>query len=203
MKRIQGIVFDFGGVISMRQDPAFYAWVKARWGWTRQEILRGWGRYRSAVDGGTLSAAEMYLRIAVDLECALSAEEAKLLQDADYRSWAIPNHETFQWAQDLKANGYEIGILTNMPEDFIPYFDAIAKEFRALAKAELISGIERMVKPNAEIYDLMQQRMALPAEQLLFLDDTLPNVEAARRCGWQAAQFTTVAAARALVERLR
>jgi FMN phosphatase YigB (HAD superfamily) len=42
----------------------------------------------------------------------------------------------------------------------------------------------------------------LPAAELLFFDDHLPNVLAARAAGWQAVHFTGVAAAeQALRER--
>ena len=45
------------------------------------------------------------------------------------------------------------------------------------------------VKPEAAIYEQAQQRIGLPAQQLLFIDDRQENVLAARAQGWQAVQL--------------
>ncbi len=42
------------------------------------------------------------------------------------------------------------------------------------------------VKPEARIYEQAQGKIGLPAQALLFVDDRLENVEAARALGWQA-----------------
>ena len=46
-----------------------------------------------------------------------------------------------------------------------------------------------MIKPQPEIYDLLIERYQLVPEECVFLDDTLPNVEAARRAGMHAIHF--------------
>ena len=89
-----------------------------------------------------------------------------------------------------------------MPSSFIPWFDRCARDFRALADAEVISGLERIVKPNPEIYALMARRMALPPAELFFLDDTQANVDAARACGWHAERFLSVPQAKAALASL-
>ncbi|MEM6334237.1 MAG: HAD-IA family hydrolase [Planctomycetota bacterium] len=41
-------------------------------------------------------------------------------------------------------------------------------------------------KPNRDIYDHAAALLALPSDQLVFFDDTEPNVTAARQAGWHA-----------------
>ena len=41
MKTIQGIVFDFGGVISKAQDATFFPEVRHLTGWSREEVWDG------------------------------------------------------------------------------------------------------------------------------------------------------------------
>lgn len=194
--KIQGVVFDFGGVISSVQAPEYFAVVKAQTGWDRASVLEGWAHHRRLLDADTIGPEELYRRMAADLGQTLSEETIRILVKADYDSWSSLNEATYAWAQELKAAGYRIGILTNMPSSFIPWFDRCAGVFRQLADAELISGLEHMAKPQPEIYALMAQRMALPPSELFFMDDTLRNVEAAQACGWHAAQFTSVDEAR-------
>lgn len=197
MSELKGVVFDFGGVISAPQDPSFFAEVEKRLGLSREETLAGWARYRSELDRGTRSAEELYRLIAADHGLAPSAETLAALARADYDSWAHGNVATLLWARELKVAGWRVGILTNMPPDYGPWFDRAARDFRALADAELISGEVHLVKPEPAIYALMAERMGLPAHALCFLDDTLRNVEAARACGWAGIHFQRVAQARA------
>ena len=89
--------------------------------------------------------------------------------------------------KDLKAAGKKIGILSNMSEDFRDrLFVPRCAEYIALADAVIISGAERLVKPNRPIYDLAARRLGLTPHELLFLDDTEANVTAARRWGWRS-----------------
>ena len=202
MNTIHGIVFDFGGVISQAQDAAFFPAVNALTGWTRGQVLDGWKAHRRKLDADDLDAQGLYRQIAGDLGQTLPQATLDALAKLDYDSWSIPNPETLAWARGLKAAGLRIGILTNMPSSFIPWFDRCARDFRALADAEVISGLERIVKPNPEIYALMARRMALPPAELFFLDDTQANVDAARACGWHAERFLSVPQAKAALASL-
>ena len=55
---------------------------------------------------------------------------------------------------------------------------------------QIISALERMVKPNREIYELLLNRFHLRAEECLFIDDLQANVDAAKESGIQAVRFT-------------
>ena len=46
-----------------------------------------------------------------------------------------------------------------------------------------------MIKPDPAIYDIALRRLDAKPETTLFLDDYLPNVEAARDLGMAAVQF--------------
>lgn len=197
MIRIRGIVFDFGGVISEPDLPGFFTRTNGLTGWTQEQVLAGWKRHRAGLDRDEIPVAELYRRIAADLNTPLADDLLHAIGRLDYEAWSPPNPETFVWAQELKAAGFRIGILTNMPTEFLPWFDRCAAPFRALADAEVISGEEHLIKPEPAIYARMAERMGLAGEELFFLDDSPVNVDAARACGWQAHRFTTVAAARA------
>jgi len=50
----------------------------------------------------------------------------------------------------------------------------------------IFSGDVKMIKPQREIYQLLATRYRLVAAQTVFIDDSLPNVVAARALGWHA-----------------
>lgn len=91
--------------------------------------------------------------------------------------------------KQLKAKGYRIGILTNMPPSFAVRFKKVFADFLAVADAVVISGEEGMFKPQRRIYELLRERIGLPAEELCFVDDVEGNCEGARRAGWHAVRY--------------
>lgn len=54
----------------------------------------------------------------------------------------------------------------------------------------VISGGVGLRKPDPEIYALAAERLRLPPEQILFVDDLAPNVRAAAAAGMVGIQHT-------------
>ena len=188
-----GVVFDFGGVISVSPMEGWelYPFCAAR-GVDRTTVAAGWKRYRHLWDGGFISFDEMYRRIFADAGVEISAVDLEELWEIDAVGW-IRNlrPETLDLMRMLKAQGKKLGILSNMSPDFYDrLFVPRAADYRALADVEVISGLEKLYKPERPIYDLTQRRMGLSPDRLLFLDDTPVNVHAARSYGWQAEVYS-------------
>ena len=187
--QVDGVVFDFGGVISVspREGWSLYPFCAAR-GVGRAAVDAGWARYRHLWDGGFISFEEMYRRMFADAGVGISDADVAELWEIDAVAWIRDlRADTLELMRALKARGRRIGILTNMSPDFHErLFVPRAAAYRALADAEVVSGLERLYKPERPIYDLMASRMGLPPGRLLFVDDTPANVEAARGYGWQA-----------------
>jgi putative hydrolase of the HAD superfamily len=59
----------------------------------------------------------------------------------------------------------------------------------------------RARKPDHAAFERAAERLALPPDQLLLLDDSDVNVQAARQCGWQAECVTGAGEMRAAIER--
>ena len=188
-----GVVFDFGGVISVSPMEGWelYPFCAAR-GVDRTTVAAGWKRYRHLWDGGFISFDEMYRRIFADAGVEISAADLEELWEIDAVGW-IRNlrPETLDLMRMLKAQGKKLGILSNMSPDFHDrLFVPRAADYRALVDVEVISGLEKLYKPERPIYDLTQRRMGLSPDRLLFLDDTPVNVHAARSYGWQAEVYS-------------
>ena len=185
-----GVVFDFGGVISVSplKDWPLYPYCAAK-GVDRAAMDRGWKNYRHLWDGGFIPFEELYRRIFMDAGCPPpNAATLADLWELDAVGWIrVLRQATLELLRRLKAEGKKVGILSNMSPDFYErLFVPRAAAYRALADAEVISGLVKLYKPDKPIYDLTAQRMGLTPERLLFLDDTASNVEAARRYGWQS-----------------
>jgi 2-haloacid dehalogenase len=103
--------------------------------------------------------------------------------------------------RELYAAGAPLYAITNFGAEFWAAFRPTAPIFD-LFRDIVVSGQERLVKPDPAIYALAARRFGHAPSRMLFVDDNLSNVEGARACGWQAHHFQDAPALRAeLVER--
>ena len=93
-----------------------------------------------------------------------------------------------QLARRLMANGYTVVGLTNCPDDGFDDLCATWGIFEGFDDV-VVSGREKLVKPDPAIFHLTLERAGHPAEAVAFLDDSLRNVEAARALGIHAIHF--------------
>ncbi|MBT1175309.1 HAD family phosphatase [Bifidobacterium sp. LC6] len=97
---------------------------------------------------------------------------------------------------DLKSHGYGVWGLTNWShETFHLAFEKFPR-IEQLLDGTVVSGVEKMHKPNADIYELALQRFDLQAEQCVFFDDTAKNVVGANEVGIHGILFEGAIAAR-------
>ena len=75
--------------------------------------------------------------------------------------------------------------------------------FLDLFKDIVVSGDEKLIKPDAAIFEPCLKRNKLHAAECLFIDDSLTNVEGAEAVGMKAHHFTTPENLRAELKRLK
>ncbi|WP_336987341.1 HAD-IA family hydrolase [Altererythrobacter aquiaggeris] len=88
----------------------------------------------------------------------------------------------------LTEAGVPLFALTNFGTEFWAMFRPTEPTLD-LFEDIVVSGAEKLAKPDHAIYRLAQQRFGREARNLFFIDDSEPNVIAARECGWQAHLF--------------
>jgi 2-haloacid dehalogenase len=90
---------------------------------------------------------------------------------------------------DLRAAGVPLYALTNWSAEtfrvtrgrfeFLSWFDGL-----------VVSGEERVIKPDPRIFQVLLDRFGLDPEATFYVDDSEANVAAARRLGIDAVRFT-------------
>ena len=104
-----------------------------------------------------------------------------------------PVDGTHALVETLAVRGVPQYGLTNFGAEFWDMFRPTAPIFD-LMQDVVVSGRERCVKPDPEIYALLEGRSGHAGSELFFIDDRADNVAAARARGWHAHQFTNAAA---------
>jgi len=108
--------------------------------------------------------------------------------------------ETESIIEDLAARGVPQFGLTNMSHETWDGVRAMSPAFRHF-RDTVVSGHERVIKPEARIYEIVLERTGLEAADLLFVDDSAANIAAADALGFHTHHFTDPAALRRVVER--
>lgn len=96
--------------------------------------------------------------------------------------------ENIRLIEPLKKN-YSVYGLTNWSAETLPIAMELYSFFVEM-EGIVVSGEEKMVKPDAEIYHVLLDRYGLKAEESLFIDDNAANIETSRQLGFKTIHFT-------------
>lgn len=196
---IQAIVFDYGNVISEPQDTGCYGRMGALSGLSEEFFRKSFWKYRPDFDRGTLRGVEMYKRVLTDDGFAGSEAEitelAGRLLDEDVLSWRRVSAPVTEWGLSLQKQGYRLGILSNMPFDFLERYEPVIELF-AKADIAVFSCNVRQIKPEPAIYRTLISQCACKPEEIVFFDDIQANVDGAIQAGIKAYLWTGLEQAR-------
>jgi len=117
------------------------------------------------------------------------------LFEAYFQRWedtiGDPIDGTVTLARQLRAAGYRTLALTNFSSETFPRavrLHPFLNEFEGI----VVSGEEKLTKPDPAIYRLLCERYRVDPSMAVFIDDSPGNVEGARSIGMQAVHFRSV-----------
>ena len=184
---IKNIIFDFGGVLvdwnpHYLFDKYFNDINEANY-FVDNVCNSEWN---AEMDGGKPFEQAVRERSAMFPKYA---ETLKLYQTnwMDTMGEEIPG--MYNLIKSLKENGFPIIYgLTNWSAETFP---TVQKTYRIFSLIDniVVSGEVKQLKPNPEIFYTLLNKYNLKAEESLFIDDNLKNVEGAKAVGINAIRF--------------
>ncbi|HSJ79299.1 MAG TPA: HAD-IA family hydrolase [Erythrobacter sp.] len=117
--------------------------------------------------------------------------------EAHIRAYATRFNETVpgpvegshELVERLAAAGVPLFCLTNFGDEFWQMFSPTQQVFDHFEDI-IVSGVEKVAKPDSRIYEIVEQRSGRTGAALFFADDNADNIAAARLRGWNAHLFT-------------
>ncbi len=192
MRLPRAILFDFGGVLGLPQDPERVARLCALAGQPLPRFREAYRRRRLDLDRGSLSA-EDYWRLVLE-ECGAFAtpDLVAKLEREDTLSWTRVNDRMLRWSTELREAGFQTAILSNMPTAKLQFMRSDG-QFAWIRDFDVVifSCDFRVVKPEPEIYHLCLERLGASPSECLFLDDTQANLDGAAAIGIRGYLFRT------------
>ncbi len=162
-------------------------------GLSEEYFLKAFWRHRTDFDRGTIRGEEMYRMVLADGGVTGTEDElsslAKRLLGEDMRSWSRASEEVTQWGLSLQKEGFKLGILSNMPFDFLELFGGTIELFTR-ADCAVFSCNENQIKPESAIFKTLTDRLDCRASEIVFFDDIQVNIDGARKEGIQGYLWT-------------
>ena len=182
---IKNIIFDLGGVVVEWNPEHILQTFPGNPNLIRYIHTNGFfSNYWSAYDKGIMTREQVIEKIAPLTGCPVE-DCNEFIEFVKVSLTNIP--ETEKLIQELSQRDYKLFCLSNMSEDFYEYLSS-RKVFNYF-EGKIISAIEKMVKPDREIYELLLNRYHLKAEESLFIDNLAVNIRAAQEVGIHTVHF--------------
>ena len=179
---IKNIIFDFGGVI-MDWNPRYffkdYFNDDERMEFFLKNIAED--EWNAEQDRGR-SLAE-----GTEIQVAKFPEWEKEIR-AYYDNWTtmlrseIPKN--VEVLRKLENTDYELFGLTNWSHETFPYALANYDFFELFDGKIVVSGEEKLIKPDPKIWKALLDRYDIKAEESVFIDDNAKNIEVAKSLGF-------------------
>ncbi len=188
---VRAILFDYGLVLSGPPNPNAWSRMRSITSLDEERFHHRYWAHRDAYDRGTLNGSG-YWQLLASEAClpVLSPGELGALIDADTDLWTDLNLPMAEWAQSLLRAGIPTGILSNMPDEMEA---GVLRKHPWLNRFTHRTWSHRLktAKPDPAIYRHAADGLDVSPFNILFLDDRLENIEAARNCGMQTIQYST------------
>jgi putative hydrolase of the HAD superfamily len=187
---IAHVLFDLGDVLCEYVPERRMAEWSRLSGLAPEEIhrrLRGAG-FHERCDRGIYDGTQMLAELNRGLELALTRREAQRLEMLAFE----PRAEVIAVARDV-AERFPTGVLSNNAVLLDEILTEAVPELGQIFDPILFSYQFGHTKPAPELFEGVAARLDVQDGDLLLIDDSARNVEAAHQAGWQAIRFETCA----------
>jgi epoxide hydrolase-like predicted phosphatase len=192
---IRAIVSDFGGVLTTPLLPAFMA-LQDEIGVAPEHFataLRTVTEERGEnplfeMERGEITEVEFLELLGRGLEPLLDHEPHLHRFRELFIGGLDANPEMIDLMAELRDQGLRMAMLTNNVREWEELWRAklpVDEIFETVVDSAFVG----CRKPEARIYELTLERIGMKAEECVFIDDMLPNIEAARELGFVAVHF--------------
>lgn len=180
---IRNIIFDFGGVL-MDWDPRYFFKTYFNDNKKMEFFLENiaTSHWNEEQDGGRSLAegTDMLVEKFPDWEKEIRAY---------YDNWTVMLKsdipQNVEVLRKLSKTNYQLFGLTNWSAETFPYALDNYNFFELFNDKIVVSGIEKIKKPDPKIWKILLERYSISAEESVFIDDNAKNIEVAKQLGFK------------------
>jgi len=198
MPKLEAVIFDLGGVLTLPQSPEKVDELRALLGspLDREAFAEAYRAPRLDYDRGLIGRDEYWSRVAEgarpgDGSMPSGAARSELLERltrVDIEGWFNIRPEMVELVRRLKTELGRVALLSNINRECAGHLEANF-DWIGLFDVVVYSCDHLLLKPERAIFDLCLAKLGLRAERCLFIDDIEENVEGARAAGLEGHRF--------------
>jgi putative hydrolase of the HAD superfamily len=193
--RIEAVISDFGGVLTTPLVESFMAF-QDQTGITTETLGEAMRAATEAngdnplfeMERGEITEVAFLETLTDSLEPLLGHRPEMHRFKEIYFEALDSNPPMIDLMRELKATGYRMAMLTNNVREWEPWWRPMLP-VDEIFETVVDSGFVGCRKPESKIYAITLDRIQMPAESCLFVDDVLINCEGAERAGMTAVHF--------------
>ncbi len=191
MRKFKAVGFDRTGVILGKSSSAFAQEISTLLNVTVQDFRVAYRNHNYAFNSGAISLEELWKKVLVELHKERFLSQALAITQEP----KVPNEAVFDIIRELKQVGCKVGLLSNDSKEAAKHMREI-EHLDTIFDVFLVSGETGLVKPKPEAYIDLMEKLGVHANELLFIDDTKINLNAAQELGIGTIFFENAAALR-------
>lgn len=177
----KAIIFDFGGVVAMSDKQPVLDYIHNTLGTNAVNDFAGEKLYLAISQGEDFwhsYADSHHTELPPGWMTGLNQKVNQMIRP-------IPGVNAL--ISELKAEGYRVALLSNTTKLRSEFYrkQGLYEPFNPI----ILSWEVNVSKPDPKIYEIMLQKLDLPAQDCIFIDNTDANVTAAAKLGMHAIRF--------------
>ena len=180
--KIQALILDYGGVISLPQNRGNLDWIIACLQQDYDDFIQVYYDLRVGYDNGNLSGQEFWLKVLEHYGLNPNGFDLDRFIREDVNSWTHLNQSILRFITDNRTKIPKLAMISNMVTDTLVY---MRRKYDWLELFdELVFSCEIGVnKPDREIYEVCLQKLKVSPQKCLFVDDSAKNIKGAQAVG--------------------
>lgn len=98
--------------------------------------------------------------------------------------------ESIKILREIQSKNFQVYGLTNWGTETFPI---VFEQFEFLRRLDgiVVSGDEKLVKPDPRLFEILIKKFALKPESSVFIDDNIKNIQSAKEIGFEAIHFVS------------
>jgi putative hydrolase of the HAD superfamily len=183
---IKALIWDLEGVLMLTDEKDLPLTVAKKLNAPYEKVREiFFSDINDKVDLGEISEDQFNEYVLDTLQ--LPREKKNILEKIVYEDFHL-DEDLLKIISEMRGK-YKMGLLSNFSDELRHRIDnewALSKAFDEI----IISCEVGLVKPDPEIFNLMLDRLGVRADESVFIDDRIKNIEGAKKMGFLTIFFT-------------
>jgi putative hydrolase of the HAD superfamily len=183
---IKAIVFDYGGVLTDVVDKSkLNNYIQKTFQLSNDELVTTSKKFKES----KMTEEVFYAKLAKDKNLVLSPNWFSEFEETMAKSINL-NPKMLMLVKNIKERGYKVAIFSNMRKPLDEYLRKLG-HYDGFDPVVLSSEIG-CEKPESNAYKILMEKLNLKADEFIFVDDRLENIEGAKSLEIDSIQFKSV-----------